>query len=313
MRFMIFCALMTCAAAMADFTFEDDGKALTVLENGGKVLVYHYEIAAVPENVPERYRRACYIHPLYSPGGTVLTQDFPFDHRHHRGVFWAWPDSTLGPDDKRCDIWAIDGVRQIHEKWVKKEAGPDKAVISAENTWQYEKDPENPVMREAVTMEVHPAEDGARAIDFSLAFTNISNKVFTLRGATTDSKGYGGFCLRPPAPNKPMEFTTASGVEEEDILRCETPWADVSFRKAPGSEEQAGAAIFQHPDNPGYPHPGWIFRHYAFLGASWPHTDPIEMQPGGSFTLKYRLYTHDGDARKAKVKRAFKSWGKAAK
>jgi AcrR family transcriptional regulator len=41
-------------------------------------------------DVPEKFRRSCYIHPLYGLDGEVMTEDFPVDHRHHRGVFWAW-------------------------------------------------------------------------------------------------------------------------------------------------------------------------------------------------------------------------------
>jgi hypothetical protein len=69
-------------------------------------------------------------------------------------------------------------------------------------------------------------------------------------------------------------------------------------------------AIFQNPRNPGYPHSGWILRHYGFLGQSWPHTKSHVMQPGDSFTLCYRLYIHRGKAGAAAVENAFQDYEK---
>jgi len=31
-----------------------------------------------------------YLYPLFSIGGDTLTEEFPVDHPHHRGIFWAW-------------------------------------------------------------------------------------------------------------------------------------------------------------------------------------------------------------------------------
>ncbi len=306
MRYAVLAAALALAfapAALAGFSLDDNGKELTVLEDGKPVLVYNYAMVDPPEGVPGQYRRACYVHPLYGLDGEVMTQDFPFDHRHHRGVFWAWPKTTVG--EREADVWTIIDVRQVHEKWVGKEAGPDSAVIAAQNTWQFEDDPENPPVREDVRFVVHPAGELGRAIDYTLTLTNIGDKEVTIRGQSKDDKGYGGFCFRPDAMRKPMHFTSALGRLEEDMLYMESPWADCSFPKEKGGEDLSGVAIFQHPDNPGYPHPGWITRAYGFLGVSWPHNDPYPLKPGESVTLRYRVYVHRGGADAAGVSQRF--------
>lgn len=291
-------AVMAAPLAHAAFTIDDDGKALTVVENGKPVLVYHYALVQPPKLVPEKFRRACYIHPLYGLDGEVMTQDFPLDHFHHRGVFWAWPQCTVG--GKAMDVWVMDGVRQIHEKWLARDAG-DTAQIAAQNVWVYDDAPDKPKVRETVRFTVQPADETSRAIDFDLKFENVSGEVVTFLGAK--DKGYGGFCLRPDAGRKPMTFTTAQGVLKEDALRFDTPWADVSYPVKPNGP-LSGAAIFEHPSNPEYPFPGWIMRHYSFLGASWPHETTHTMQPGESFELRYRLLVHRGNAEEAKVAEA---------
>ncbi len=312
MRYWMLMAMMACAPAVfAAFTLDDSGKALTLLENGKPVFVYHYALVEAPQGVPEKFRRAGYLHPLYGLDGEIMTQDFPADHRHHRGVFWAWPNSTLG--DKTIDVWALEGVRQVHEKWLAKEAGDAKAEIAVQNAWVFDEAPNDPKIRETVRITALPASETARAIDFDITVENVSKEVFILAGAKTANKGYGGFCFRPDATRLPMHFTDARGAQSEDQLRAETPWADVSFPMVKGDAKQSGVAIFQHPANPGYPHPGWIMRHYGFLGASWPHTEPHTLNPGESFHLRYRLLVHRGSAEEAKVKDAFQAYQSAQK
>ena len=303
MRFMmLLIALAAAPLAQAAFTIDDNGKALTVLENGQPVLVYHYTLVPPPKNVPEKFRRACYIHPLYGLDGEVMTQDFPLDHFHHRGVFWAWPLCTVG--EKSMDVWALEGVRQMHEKWLAREAG-ETAEIAIQNVWVYDDAPNQPQVRETIRMVIQPADQQSRAIDFDMKFENVSQEVVTFLGAA--NKGYGGLCIRPDAARKPMTFTTAQGVLKEDALRVDTPWADVSYPVKPDGPT-SGIAIFEHPSVPGYPFPGWIMRHYSFLGVSWPHETSHALQPGESFTLRYRMLVHRGGADDAKVAEAFNAY-----
>src|SRR5690606_14852268 len=55
------------------------------------------------------YPRSNYIHPLYGLEGEVLTEDFPDDHLHHHGIFWAW--HQLYAEGKRVgDPWISEGI-----------------------------------------------------------------------------------------------------------------------------------------------------------------------------------------------------------
>ncbi len=305
---IVLTAFMAVVATQGTFYLDDDGKAVTIREENTPVLTYRYLPGEKPGFVPERYRRACYIHPLYGLDGEVLTQDFPIDHFHHRGVFWAWPDSVLG--ERKLDVWALDGAREIHGKWITRNADKDSAELAVENFWVFDDAPEVPVIREQVRITVHPAAENHRNLDFELTFQNVSKEVFTLRGSGTENKGYGGFCMRPDAARMPFTFTSAKGESPEDVLQIATPWADVSFASVKDGKAFSGVAIFQHRDNPGYPHPGWIFRHYGFLGQSWPHSVNHVMKPDDSFTLRYRLFIHRNKAEEAGVSAAFLEYEK---
>jgi hypothetical protein len=235
--------------------------------------------------------------------GEILTQDFPIDHFHHRGVFWAWPECKTG--DKLLDVWQMKGARQHHEKWLKKEVNVEGAEIGAQNIWSFDDAPDKAIIREEAYFCVRPADEKARAIDFDLKFTNVSDVVVTFLGAK--NKGYGGLSYRPNALRLPLTFTTSSGVCENDALRFDTPWADIALSPKDGAPV-AGVSIFQNPKNPGYPFPGWMFRHYGFLGASWPHEQEHALKPGESFELRYRMLVHRGSATDAGVAERFQKY-----
>ena len=75
-------------------------------EGRNKIMSYQQQYKAQKG----KYRRCHYIHPLYGLDGEVLTEDFPADHPHHRGIFWGWHQLWLG--DKKVG----DGVEFILKK-----------------------------------------------------------------------------------------------------------------------------------------------------------------------------------------------------
>lgn len=66
--------------------WEESSDGILVTESGSKVL--YYQRAALSKD--GKFARANYVHPLFGLDGSILTEDFPADHPHHRGVFWAW-------------------------------------------------------------------------------------------------------------------------------------------------------------------------------------------------------------------------------
>ena len=59
------------------------------------LLFYHTKDAMPPVDSPAYYRRSGFIHPLYSPSGSILTDDFPADHAHQHGIFMTWVNTTF--------------------------------------------------------------------------------------------------------------------------------------------------------------------------------------------------------------------------
>lgn len=263
------------------FAAVDEG-AVGLWDGDRPVLVYNHGTRS-KEGVPADRRRSSYVHPLYGLDGEVLTDDFPKDHYHHRGLFWAWPHVQVG--GKAYDLWMLRGITHRFERLAEKKADADKAVLAVENGWYVG---DRRVVAERVTLTVFPVKDDGRRIDVELRLT-VDKDPVTLGGA--EGKGYGGLSLRF-APRKGTVVRTPDGVAKADLNLEHLPWADLSgqFEGAPGP---SGIALLLGRDHPA-PEPEWITRTYGFLGAGWPGTPSGTLQPGQPVTCRYHLWVHRG-------------------
>jgi hypothetical protein len=280
------------------FSFTDQERMrLTVSEAGKPVISCVYGMN-LEEGVPEDRRRSSYFHPVYGLDGEVLSDDFPEDHYHHRGIFWTWPQVFVGGE--KYSLWDIMGIYQRFESWLCRQSGPVFAKLGVQNGWYVE---EKRVVDEKVWVKIYRASEMGRILDFELCWEAVDEPV-TLLGSP-DIKGYGGFSFRF-APFENPVLTTAGGVQAEDSNRIPFPWADFSANFA-GRPEKSGAALFDHPENIDHPN-GWCLRHYGFVGIAWPGVEPFVLQPGNPITARYRVLIHRDDAEEADVARAYTAY-----
>jgi hypothetical protein len=284
------------------FNEEQEG-SLLLKENDQPILTYHYGMQ-LPEGVPKRYKRSTYIHPLYDFNGMSITDDFPTDHYHHRGMSWMWPKTWI--NDVRYDLWHIygpsqeyEGLHQVFDEWMVKEKGAVCILLGAKNHWEL--DDQYKVMDEEVLFRIFRKTGTGRAIDIHLKWTAVEH----IKISGQDKKGYGGFNLRF-GPRTNTKITTPAGSEESDSDLRMYAWSDFSAQFE-GRDDFSGAAIFQHPYNPGFP-AGWCLRFYGFLGVAWPGVEVIELNPGESLELRFRVWVHEGEAKQGMVLKAYDAY-----
>ena len=296
-RFPLLAAILLAAATLAQagaesrFAFREITPAsLELTENGKPVFVYNFG-GILASNFPERMRRSCYLHPVYAPDGTVITDDFNKDHPHHRGIFWAWEVVTY--DGKTDDVWTVKGFRQRFVRWKARETAGPTARLAVENGWY---SGEREFVKEDVEILVHPVTDDRRVLDFTLSF-EATDKPVTVVGTPDSRKGYGGFAIRTAPRDGGAAKTvirTDKGVSEKDGVMARHPWAEI-VGTYQGKKESV--RIEDDASNPGYPTNGWLMRHsFAVLNVSYPGLDPITLQPGKPLVLKYRVILYSGKA-----------------
>ena len=266
-------------AVPGGFAFRDvTSTSLELTEGGRPVFVYNYGMMLKP-GVPEHFTRSCYLHPVYAPDGTVVTDDFPQDHPHHRGLSWMWPVVRVG--GKEYDPWSCaPGMQARFVGWLRREAGAGGARLGVENGWFTG---DRKVVKETVELAAHLTAAGRRAFDVALTLEAVDAPV-EICGTPDAGKGYGGLSFRF-GPRENTVITTDKGREKEDTNLVPHPWAELA---GAFGGLRASARVDIDPSHPAYPN-GWCLRHYGFLGVNYPGLKPVTLAPGRPLTLKYRV------------------------
>lgn len=274
-------------------------------ENEKPVLQYQ----AKPKSKKGDYQRANYIHPLYDLDGNILTEDFPQDHLHHRGIFWAWHQVNVG-DIPAGDAWLTKdfewNVLDLHSKSLANGA----AQLTAKVQWRSPKIIGDKGIPQVIAIEttritIYQASDDCRFVDFEILLTAAQPKVKI--GGSDDVKGYGGFSLRikPPAD---IEFNTAKGLVEpqKTAMNC-GDWVDIvgTFGQ---SKSKSGVAVFVHPTSAGYPQT-WILRSKKSMqNPVYPGRVPVPLSQSKPTVLRYRIAVHKQSLSIDSIQRLFDAY-----
>jgi Methane oxygenase PmoA len=296
MKWSVFAVVLLClpqfASAESKFEFKEiSPTGLQLSEGGTPVFVYNFGPVLQP-GFPEAMARSCYMHPVFAPDGTLLTDDFNKNHPHHRGIFWAWMDISVG--GKQGDIWTLKGdFRDRFVAWKAKDVDADSAHLAVDNGWF---DGDKKFVTENVDIVTHAAKDNQRVMDFTLSFEAIDQPV-RIKGTSEDNKWYGGFAFRfAPRDGGEAKTTilTDEGNLKKDGVMSPHPWTELTGI-IQGKPE--GGRVDDDPSNPGYPKNGWLLRHgFGLLNICYPGPVAVTMEPGKPLVLKYRVTLFSGDA-----------------
>jgi len=269
-------------------------------EGDTRVLFYQAERKALPDG---QAARSNYFHPLYDLDGNVLTEDFPKDHIHHRGIFWAWHQVRINGKAvqdqwvNRDSFWKLQEAARV-------DADDRSASLALRVGWESplftdEAGQRRPFVEERSVTRVYRAEGGIRKIDFHQRLTALVDGVEI--GGSEDAKGYGGFSFRIVMPPD-IRFTGVQGVVTpiENAVSA-SPWMDVSGSY--GTSGKSGLTVLTHPGTTGFPQP-WILRAKASMqNAVYPGRQPVAIPRDRPVVLNYRIVLHRGELAPADITR----------
>lgn len=264
---------------------------IEITDDGKPVLRYNYktvEPGAVLEKVSPANRiyaraRSDYIHPLYGLHGEVLTRDWPVDHPHHRGIYWAWPEVDFGKE--RGDLHALQRVFARPTGKIALQSGPVFAQIQAENQWLW--DAREPIVRERVLIRAYRATPQGRVVDLALQFIALKDGVTIARRGL---QHYGGLNVRLQTP----EAQAISVFTDPSNAVPRRAWSDLSGR-FPGSAAASGLTVLQHAQNPCYPGDWVQYPELSWCQPTFPASEQrFALRRGQPLLLRYRLWIHPG-------------------
>ena len=276
-----------------------DAQGYWFTEGETRVLYYQGERKALPDG---QAARSNYFHPLYDLDGTIVTEDFPKDHIHHRGIFWAWHQVRINGKPVQ-DQWSNrDSFWTIRDADARSDA--KSATLALRVQWESphftdERGARRPFVEERSVTRVHRAEGGIRKIDFHQRLTALVDGVEI--GGSEDAKGYGGFSFRVAMPPD-IKFTGVQGAVTPIENAVEpSPWMDVSGSY--GSSGRSGLAVLTHPSTTGFPQ-AWILRARGSMqNAVYPGRHLTAIPRDRPVLLRYRVVLHRGDLAPAQIAR----------
>jgi Methane oxygenase PmoA len=268
-------------------------------EGDTRVMFYQAERKALPDG---RAARSNYFHPLYDLNGHVVTEDFPKDHIHHRGIFWAWHQVRINGTAVQ-DQWVNrDSFWTVRDAQTRSDAG--SASLALRVVWESPlfadaQGQRRPFVEERSVTRVHQAEGSVRRLDFHQRLTALVEGVEI--GGSEDAKGYGGFSFRIVMPPD-IRFTGAQGVvTPTENAVGPSPWIDMSGSY--GASGKSGLTVLTHPTTTGFPQP-WILRARGSMqNAVYPGRQPVAIPRDRPVILRYRIVLHRGELAPADIER----------
>jgi hypothetical protein len=267
-------------------------------------------------DIKPEFKRAGYIHPVYSPSGKMVTDDYPSNHVHHHGIWTPWtktkfqgrsPDFwNMGAKTGAEDFVALDRTwsGQVHGGFAARLRMVDLSAPSPVN-----------VLNETWQVTAYLVRAPA-----SIAPVHMFDLVVTQECATSDplvlpKYHYGGFGFRgADAWNGPGEaalFLTSEG-ETSRVKGNDTRgrWCYLGG-KLDGAV--SGTAILGHPGNFRAPQPMRLHPNMPYMSFVPQQLGDFAIEPGKPYVARFRFVVTDGAPDGARIDAFWNAYAEPAR
>ncbi len=296
--------------ARAGVRVKQNNKVLRIEKDGKKVLNYNHAIVPAPAGQSELYNRSGFIHPLWSPTGSVLTDIHPKDHYHHLGIWMPWTKTKF--EGKEVDFWNLgEGQGTVRFKsFLSTTSGPVYGGFQAEHEHValQTAEGEKIVLKEVWDVRVYNvggSGEGYWLWDFVSVQRCVADSSLVL-----EKYRYGGFGFRGAAEwtGEKAAYLTSQGRTRKDGHTTRARWCDTA---GVSDGKWKGVTHFSHPENFRHPEPMRIwpeFEKEVFFNWAPVQIDDFELKPGKDHIYRYRMYVHEGKVDVEKTERLWNDY-----
>ncbi len=293
----------------ARVTLKKDHKDLSILANQKPVLSYRYETTYPPDGINPIFKRSGFIHPLWSPGGEILSRIQAPDHYHHYGIWGPWTHTHV--DDRAVDFWNLaEGQGTVKFAGFLSEV--EGRIFSGFEALQQHidfgaKGEDQIALNEILDVRVWNTGEKIWVIDYT---TTINSPL--KNGLMLDAYRYGGgigFRATEKWTKDNCTVLTSDNKTRADADGSFARWCLVEGESTT-SGERSGILFLSHPSNRMHPEPMrvWPLDANGGRGDMYFEFVPIrhvewKLNPHQSYALKYRMVIFDGklDAKTAEM------------
>jgi hypothetical protein len=282
-----------------------NGDAITATVSGRPVVTYLGGPGRLPSpDIKPAYQRGGYLHPVRTPSGRIVTDDYPDDHRHQHGVMMAWTSAEF--EGRKTDFWnmgnslgrveaiGVDGVQSgpVFAHWVARHRYIDLTSGAP-----------RPSIDERWNVRVY-AMDDVHIFDI-----DVQHAAATPVPLVLPEYHYGGMAVRGAAAFRgdPANevVVTSEGRDRATADNTRARWVHISGRV---DGAIAGIAMLGHPANFRAPEPLRVHPTDPYVCFAPSRLGAWSIAPGTPQTFRYRFVASDGPADLARLDRLWRDF-----
>ena len=303
------------ATTAAEIVVRDSERAVETTFKSKPLLQYNKAHVEPPPGVDSKYGRSAHLHPIRTPNGAVVTDEFPPDHLHQSGIFYAFTRTEFA--GRPVDFWNLAGGKgRVRFKALQNTtSGPVFGRFQVEHE------------HIDLTATDAPAGDGIRTGGKVALVESWDVRIWTagfgsgywLLDIQSQVKcaselpmrlpeyHYGGMAIRAARGWTPQHvtFLTSEGDERIKGNHTRPRWCDV---RGLVDDQMAGVTLMTHPKNFRFPEPLRIHPTMPYMVYTPQFLGEFEIRPDMPHTSRYRFVIHDGDLSKEVLERLWREY-----
>ncbi|NND98113.1 MAG: c-type cytochrome [Pirellulaceae bacterium] len=263
---------------------QSDALRATYDETVGKIEIFRGQQATPILTQHARTDFRPYLHPLVAPDGKgVLTQSSPDHHKHQTGIYWGFT-RVNGRDyfhHYEGDYW-----RRVSARVLKNAAANPGDSVQWQTIYDLLDESGQPILRESQIWSMR-LQDDRYLLDLEWSGDAKTD-------VTIGEYQYGGLFVRMPW-HKGIDGAVTNSARQVNA-RAEgqrAVWVDIGMQ-VDGRDDRAHIAIFDHPDNRGFPQP-WRVDGQMGVGPVRARMGDWKIPKGQSARIRHQLVVYTGE------------------
>jgi hypothetical protein len=288
---------------------ERSGSVLKLTIDNRPALHYQAEKSELPRSdLNPIFRRGGYLHPVYSPSGLIVTDDYPSNHKHHHGIWFPWTKTVF--EGRAPDFWNMgDGKGTVEfvaldHSW----SGPIHGGFRARHRFVDLTAPKPTVaLNETWEVRLYRMVNSGKPFQlFELISTQQCASGSPLK---LPQYHYGGLGVRGHWDWNGIEntsFLTSEG--ETDRVKGNSTRARWCHMGGKVASQNTGIAILGHLENFRAPQPMRLHPSEPFFCFAPSNLGDWEIAPDHPYVSRYRFAVFDGPADRDLIERLWNDY-----
>jgi hypothetical protein len=258
------------------------------------MLVYRSEKTEPPSaDFEPTLRRGGYIHPVLTPQGRLVTDDYPPGHPQHHGIWSAWSKTSF--QGRQPDFWNMGNgtgaveFEAIADTW---SGAAEGGVRTRHRYVDLGTAPATTVLLEGWEITAYAVGGSApayRLFDLSIRHEGVTPATLHLPQYSYGPLGIRGNRAWNAAGR--LQLLTSEGKTRIDGQGSRVRWCHMGGLVG---GRPVGIAVLDHPQNARHPQPLRLHPTEPFLSYAPLQLGPMEIGPSETLVSRYRFVVYDG-------------------